>query len=102
VRERLRNYAKEHGEDFNSVLTRYGVERFLFRLSESTHRDRFLLKGAALFSLWFDQPYRPTKDVDLHGYGVTTIPEIERAMREICSIGSVRSFAREIRERTRK
>ncbi len=88
VRKRLRNYANERGEDFNSVLTRYGVERFLYRLSVSALRDRFLLKGAALFSLWFDQPHRPTKDVDLLGYGSTEIPAIEQSIREICVIGS--------------
>lgn len=86
VSERLRNYAKEQGEEFQSVLVRYGAERFLYRLSQSTHNERFLLKGASLFTLWFDQPHRPTKDLDLLGFGPNEIPAIEQAIKEICSI----------------
>jgi len=86
ISQRLRNYAKDHGEDFQSVLVRYGVERFLYRLSKSEHSERFLLKGAALFTLWFDQPHRPTKDLDLLGIGANDIPAIEQAVKEVCSI----------------
>lgn len=86
VSERLRNYAKEQGEEFQSVLVRYGAERFLYRLSQSTHNERFLLKGASLFTLWFDQPHRPTKDLDLLGFAPNEIPAIEQAIKEICSI----------------
>ncbi len=86
VSQRLRNYAKEHGEDLQSVLVRYGAERFLYRLSKSEHKDRFLLKGAALFTVWFDQPHRPTKDIDLLGFGLSDITTIEKAIREICAI----------------
>jgi predicted nucleotidyltransferase component of viral defense system len=86
IADRLRNHAKEHGEEFQSVLVRYGCERFLYRLSISPHADRFLLKGAALFTLWFDQPHRPTKDIDLLGYGNNDIPAIEQTIKDICSI----------------
>lgn len=86
VRERLRNYSKEHGEEFQSVLVRYGAERFLYRLSNSAHGARFLLKGAALFTLWFDQPHRPTKDIDLLGSGANNIPAIEQAIKDVCSV----------------
>ena len=48
VRERLLNLARERKEDFGLVLTRYGLERFLYRLSVSPHRDSFVLKGALL------------------------------------------------------
>lgn len=81
---RLKAQAQKQGEDVQSVLTRYCVERFLYRLSISAHKERFLLKGAALFSLWFDQPHRPTKDVDLLGYGANDIPTLETVIREIC------------------
>jgi hypothetical protein len=49
VRDRLLNLARERREDFQSILTRYAVERLLYRLSVSKHRDQFLLKGAMLF-----------------------------------------------------
>lgn len=50
IRARLINLAKENREAVQSVFVRYGVERFLFRLSRSEHKDKFLLKGAALFA----------------------------------------------------
>lgn len=88
IRARLINLAKENRMEAQSMLTRYGVERFLYRLSQSEHRENFLLKGAALFALWFNQPHRPTKDVDLLGFGENDIPTLERTVREICLIES--------------
>ncbi len=52
VRTRLLTYAKAEGEEFNYVLIRYALERFLVRLSSSKHRDAFILKGAMLFRTW--------------------------------------------------
>lgn len=69
VHARLLARTKERGEDFNLTLTRYAVERFLYRLSISDLRDRFWLKGALLFDLWFDVSHRPTRDADLLGLG---------------------------------
>jgi hypothetical protein len=64
VRQRLLNLAKERGEEFNLVLARYAVERFLYRLSRSKHRDRFVLKGATLIQAWgasrADRDHEPT------------------------------------------
>ncbi len=62
VRARLLNIAKEQGADFNQVLVRFALERLLYRLSQSEHADRFLLKGALLFTLWYDMPHRSTRD----------------------------------------
>ncbi|MBK8467524.1 MAG: nucleotidyl transferase AbiEii/AbiGii toxin family protein [Chloracidobacterium sp.] len=86
VKARLTARAKEQREDVQSVLVRYGVERFLYRLSISPHKDRFLLKGAALFSLWFDAPHRPTKDLDLLGFGSNDIYTLEDKIRSICKV----------------
>lgn len=69
VRARLLNRARETRQDFNLILTRYALERLLYRLSISPHADQFLLKGALLFDLWFDIPHRPTRDADLLGFG---------------------------------
>ena len=69
VRQRLLNLAHERREDYNYVLSRYAVERFLYRLSISAWRDRFLLKGAFLFFVWEETPHRPTRDVDLLAFG---------------------------------
>ena len=52
IRQRLLNLSRENGEAFDFVLARYGVERFLYRLSESEHADHFVLKGSMLFHVW--------------------------------------------------
>lgn len=85
VRQRLFNLAQERREDFGLVLTRYGLERFLYRLAQSQYRDQFILKGALLFELWTHRPYRPTRDLDLEGQGENSIARIKRLFTEIMS-----------------
>ncbi|MBI4391296.1 MAG: nucleotidyl transferase AbiEii/AbiGii toxin family protein [candidate division NC10 bacterium] len=84
VRQRLLNRARERGEDFQLVLTHYAVERLLYRLSRSAHHERFVLKGAMLFSVWSGVPHRATRDLDLLGYGDSAVAALERVFREIC------------------
>jgi len=86
VRARLLNLAKAEGSDFNGVLVRYALERLLYRMSCSAHADNFLLKGALLFALWYDMPHRPTRDVDLLGFGASDLASLEQTFREIASI----------------
>ena len=86
VRARLLNRARETKQDFSLVLTRYAIERLLYRISISNHADQFLLKGALLFDLWFDIPHRPTRDADFLGFGSAELPHIEGVFREICVI----------------
>ncbi len=86
VRARLLNLAKAEGSDFNGVLVRYALERLLYRMSRSAHADNFLLKGALLFTLWYDMPHRPTRDVDLLGFGASDLASLEQTFREIASI----------------
>ncbi|HBQ14648.1 MAG TPA: hypothetical protein DEF51_27150 [Myxococcales bacterium] len=69
VRTRLLTLSRERGEEFQRVLVRFGIERLLYRLSQSEHAAGFVLKGATLFSVWADTPHRPTKDLDLLGFG---------------------------------
>lgn len=57
ITARLLNRAKSTGEDHQTLLTSYCLERFLYRLGASNWRDRFVLKGAMLLRLWSDQPY---------------------------------------------
>ena len=86
VQARLLNRAKARGEDFNLVLTRYAIERFLYRLSLVPARDVYWLKGALLFDLWFDVPHRPTRDADFLGFGPADTEVLAATMREICGI----------------
>ncbi len=84
VRQRLLNLATERKEDFGLVVTRYGLERFLYRLSVSPHRDSFVLKGALLLQLWTAETYRPTRDLDLLGRGVSNV-SYRKIFSEVCS-----------------
>ncbi len=52
VRARLLNRSRKTGENFEALLQRYTAERFLYRLGESRHRERYVLKGAMLLALW--------------------------------------------------
>jgi predicted nucleotidyltransferase component of viral defense system len=83
VRQRLLNLARERGEDFNFLLTAYGLERLMYRLGQSSHRRDFVLKGAMLFRAWAGATYRPTHDLDLLGRGEAGIPRLERLFEEI-------------------
>lgn len=69
VHARLLARAKADGSEFQQVLTRYGLERFLYRLSQTPAEPSLWLKGALLFDLWFNEPHRPTRDADFLGTG---------------------------------
>src|SRR5699024_4167191 len=84
VRARLFNKARAEKRDFSLVLTRYALERLLYRLSISEHADHFLLKGALLFDLWFDVPLRSTRDIDLLGFGLAEESYMVAAFEYLC------------------
>jgi hypothetical protein len=86
IRDRLLNKARAEKLDYNLLLTRYTLERMIYRLSISAERDRFLLKGALLFDLWFGVPHRPTHDADFLGFGSAEIPQVEAVFQDICRI----------------
>lgn len=86
VRAKLLNLAKSEDSDFNQILVRYALERLLYRLSQSEHANQYLLKGALLFTLWYDRPHRPTRDVDLLGFGSSDLAEIAKTFSEIAQI----------------
>jgi Nucleotidyl transferase AbiEii toxin, Type IV TA system len=83
ITARLRNIARDRKANFELVLRRYAIERLLYRLSVSPHRDRFVLKGAMLFVAWADDPFRATKDVDLLGFGDSAAPAIAKTFQAI-------------------
>jgi hypothetical protein len=86
VRTRLLTFAKAADEEFNYVLIRYALERFLVRLSHSHHRDTFILKGAMLFRTWSPRTHRPTKDLDLLGRGSPEPARLAAQFAEMCAV----------------
>jgi predicted nucleotidyltransferase component of viral defense system len=86
IRQRLLNLSRSRGESFNLILQRYALERLLYRLDRSGHSQQFILKGALLFALWQVQGYRPTRDLDLLGYGDSSPEALLTVFREICAV----------------
>jgi hypothetical protein len=86
VKQRLLNRAREQKEDFNLLLTKYGLERILFRIGRSPYKDSFVLKGALLFELWTEQRYRPTRDADFLSKGDNNPERYQQIFEEICDM----------------
>ena len=86
VQVRLARHAKAINVDPNLVLTRYAVERLLYRLSRSPHRDRFVLKGALLLLAWLGDTLRPTRDADLLGVGELSDVGLSKMFVEVCDV----------------
>jgi hypothetical protein len=86
IKARLLTSAHEHDEEFELFLVRYACERFLYRLGASPLRERCMLKGARLLSLWMDDPYRPTRDIDLLASGKSDERSIREIMESICRV----------------
>jgi predicted nucleotidyltransferase component of viral defense system len=86
VRSRLLNISKQRRQPFQLVLTYYVLERLLYRLSQTKHHDRFILKGAMLLTKWFEDPLRPTQDLDLLGFGNDDPNEMVDTFQEICAV----------------
>jgi len=86
IRQRLLNISRDKKEDFQLILIRFALERFLYRLSKSKHADQFILKGAFLFMAWTEQQYRPTRDLDFLCFGDNSAERLTRIFQEICCI----------------
>lgn len=86
VRQRLLNISKERNMDYQLLLRRYGLERFLYRLSQSGYKDTFILKGALLFLVWDELTSRPTRDADLLGKGDNSLVHLKKVFQEICRV----------------
>jgi predicted nucleotidyltransferase component of viral defense system len=86
VRARLLKIARENGEDFQLVLIRFALERMLFRLSKSQYAKDFVLKGAILFQIWSGDSHRPTRDVDLLGYGDPSVDRFTSIFQSLAEL----------------
>ena len=83
---RLLTLAKQRGDDYSLLLNRFAMERLLARVSTSPYAERFLLKGALLFALWYDAPHRPTRDADLLGFGPDDEANLIATFRDIAAM----------------
>jgi len=88
VRQKLLDKARRDGRPFDELLMYFAIERFLYRLSTSKHRDQFVLKGALLFRVWAAEDSRATRDIDFLMYGENSIDNLSKIVREIIAVNS--------------
>ncbi|WP_431256296.1 nucleotidyl transferase AbiEii/AbiGii toxin family protein [Roseateles chitinivorans] len=86
VRDRLLNLAQRTDINFSRLITRFGLERFLYRLSASPHANEFLLKGALLFSLWYQDRNRPTRDADFVALTSNDVERLVAVFKTVCAV----------------
>lgn len=86
VRQRLLNLARQEGQVFDVVLVAFGLERLVYRLSVSDYRDRFVLKGGMLVTLWTADTGRFTRDIDFLAFGSDEEVELKEAFSKILAI----------------
>src|SRR3990172_452187 len=86
ARARLQNKAKETIRPFSEILQYYGMERFLYRFSRSKYADKFILKGALMFTVWQVPERRTTRDMDFLTYCGNQIETIEKVVRDVCEV----------------
>lgn len=86
VKQRLLNRSKKDNRSFNELLQYYAMERFLYRLSLSTHAQHYILKGALMLRAWNSSEFRSTMDIDMLG---KTGNEEANIIVQICDILAV-------------
>jgi hypothetical protein len=85
IRQRLLDRSRASDRPFNELLQYYAMERFLYRLSRSSHRQKFILKGALMLNVWKVAPARSTKDIDLLGRTSNDINQVVGIVQAICA-----------------
>lgn len=86
IKARLANKAREIDRPFAEVLQYYGMERFLYRFGRSKYADKFVLKGALLFTAWQVPQRRTTLDIDFLGRYDNQVVSIESVMKDVCDV----------------
>ena len=86
VRQRLLNKARAESRPFQELLQYYAMERFLYRLAQSSHAKRFVLKGALLLTAWRAPLSRPTMDIDLEGQTSNDLEHLRKIAAEVCGL----------------
>lgn len=86
VHQRLLNIGRDTGKPFDQVLQYFAMERLLYRLSSSAHKDSFVLKGALLFRVWDLPDSRATRDIDFLAFLDNSPENLIAVFRDVCTI----------------
>jgi len=84
VHQKLLNLARQTDRRFNELVQYYADERWLYRLSQSSYGDRFVLKGALMLLVWNAPVMRPTRDIDLLGRINNDLESIRSVIAIVC------------------
>ena len=86
VHQLLLNKARASSRPFNEILQHYAIERLIYRLSKSHHADKFILKGALMFTVWCGGASRSTMDIDLLGKVENRLELISGVIKDVCEV----------------
>lgn len=86
IHQKLLNLRDKANRPFNELLQHFFIERFLYRLSQSKYKDRFILKGGLMLKLWYGIEARPTKDIDMLGRVNNSIDNLKTIVKDIISV----------------
>lgn len=86
IYSRLKNVAKQRKRPVQEVFKYYAMERFLYRLSVSSHQSSFYLKGGLMLMVWDPMSHRATVDIDLLAKTSNSIANLQKIINEICAI----------------
>ena len=64
LKDLIRNLSKKNAADAQILMRNYMMERFLERISLSSYRDKFILKGGMLVAAMVGLDARSTMDLD--------------------------------------
>ena len=68
--------SEKDNKKYQQMLVRYFNERFLARLSKSSYRSSFILKGGSLLFAYAEFTLRPTLDIDFMGNRINNDAQI--------------------------
>lgn len=88
ITQKLRNKAKELDLNYNLVLSKFFFDEFLKLLSNSVHRENFMLKGGMLLTYSLGIQNRATQDIDflVKGFPLES-GEMRKVLTEIIEDG---------------
>lgn len=86
VKSKVKEIATNLNRSYNNVLIEYGLERVLFRLSQSRFRKQFVLKGGMLVAHWSGDPFRFSQDIDLLAFSDDNSESLKEIFSEIFAI----------------
>lgn len=87
LKDMIKNLARKHSADSQILLRTYMTERFLERLSQSSYKNNFIIKGGMLITAMVGIQSRSTMDLDTTIKGFTLNQDkLEAIINQICLI----------------